>query len=359
MKKAFNLFLLLNLILASCSHQETKHEEILELSVTNPKLMDTKITQEYVCQIHAIRNIELRALEKGYLQAIYVDEGQRVSKGTPMFKILPSVYEADLNKAQAEAEIAKIEYENTKALAEKNVVSTNELALAKAKLDKANAEVSLASAHLGFTNISAPFTGIMDHLRAREGSLLDEGELLTTLSDNSEMWVYFNVPEAVYLDYISKKIEERPSEVSLEMANGKLFNQKGYISAIEGEFNNETGNIQFRASFLNPDKILRHGQTGKILIDIPYENALVIPQKASFEILDKVYVFVLTEENKIEQRHILIAEELPNIFIVKEGLKESDKILIDGLRKVSNGDEIIAKYIDPNKVLSELELYAE
>ncbi len=359
MNRTIKFLFLFVMLLASCKNEKVKHEELIELPVTNPMVMNTKITQEYVCQIHASKHIELRGLEKGYLQKIFVDEGQLVKRGQAMFKILPNVYEADLQKAEAEASLAKIEYQNTKALADSNVVSKNELALAKANLDKANAEVSLAATHLGFTNVNAPFSGMMDHLHVREGSLIDEGELLTTLSDNSKMWVYFNVPEAVYLDYIMQEPEDRPKQVFLEMANGKTFNQEGVIETIEGEFNNETGNIQFRATFPNPDGILRHGQTGNIKIDIPLENAMIIPQKATFEILDKTYVFVVTKENKLEQRHIIIDKELPHIYIVKEGLKEDDVILLDGLRKVRNGDEIKAEFEEAKEVLSHLDLYAE
>lgn len=359
MKKTINFLLLLLVLFSSCTYHEDKHEEVLELHVTSPKLMDTKTTQEYVCQIHASKHIELRGLERGYLQKIFVDEGQLVKTGQLMFKILPNIYEADLLKAKAEASLAEIEYLNTKALADSNVVSKNELALAKANLDKANAEVSLAATHLGFTNVNAPFSGIMDHLLVREGSLIDEGELLTTLSDNSEMWVYFNVPEAVYLDYMTKSEKDRPKNVYLKMANGEIFDQPGIIEVIEGEFNNETGTIQFRANFPNPKGILRHGQTGTIMIDIPYKNALIIPQKATFEVLDKKYVFVVNKENKLEQKNIKIAQELPHIYIIQDGLEETDKILLDGLRKVINGDEIKVDFKKPEDVLSNLDLYAE
>ena len=214
-----------------------------------------------MCQIHSIKHIELRALEKGYLKQIHVDEGQYVKKGQQMFNIMPNIYEADLQKAQAEAKVAELELQNTQLLRDGNVVSPNELSKAKAEFDKANAEVSLAQTHLGFTNIRAPFDGIMDHLHVREGSLLDEGELLTTLSDNSQMWIYFNVPESEYLDYIISTDKDRKKEVGLLMANNKPFNQTGIVETIEGEFNNETGNIAFRATFPNPDKILRHGET--------------------------------------------------------------------------------------------------
>lgn len=198
--------LLLLFTLNACQTEAPVHtEEIPRLMVSNPIVQDTMITRTYVCQIHGSKHIELRALEQGYLQHILVNEGQTVTVGQSMFKILPNVYEAEFQKMKAEAEIVRIEYQNTKMLADQNVVSSNELALAKAKLNKAMAEVKLAETHLDFTNIKAPFSGIMDRLHVQEGSLLEEGELLTTLSDNKHMWVYFNVPEVEYLDYITKK----------------------------------------------------------------------------------------------------------------------------------------------------------
>lgn len=352
---------LILLLCSACQHEEKekKHEETPKLEVSNPFQKDTVIFREYVCQIHASRHIELRALERGYLEKIFVDEGQSVRKGQPMFKIMPNVYEADLQKFKAEAEVTRIEYQNTKMLADKNIVSANELALAKAKLDKAEAEVALAETHLGFTNVNAPFTGIMDHLHAREGSLLEEGELLTTLSDNSKMWIYFNVPEAEYLDYAASRQNHRQNKVDLEMANGKLFGHTGVIEVIEGEFNHETGNIAFRATFPNPDGILRHGETGNILMHVPYPKALIIPQKATFEVLDKKYVYVVKKDHTLEQRKISIAEELPHLYIIDGGLQVSETILLEGLHKVSNGQQIEVEFQSPERVLASLQLHAE
>lgn len=347
-------------LFSGCQKEEKEvHEETPILEVSNPIIKDTTITREFVCQIHASRHIEVRALERGYLQDIYVDEGQKVTKGQRMFKIMPNVYEADLQKMKAEAEVARIEYNNTKMLADKNVVSQNELALAKAKLDKALAEVNLAETHLGFTNINAPFTGIMDHLHVREGSLLEEGELLTTLADNDRVWVYFNVPESEYLDYVSSDQNHRQKEVQLRLANGQVFNQNGVIETIEGEFNHETGNIEFRAVFPNPNSMLRHGETGSILMNTTVKDAMIIPQKATFEILDKIYVFVVNEENKLEQRQISVAQELPHLYIVDGGIDTSDKILMEGLRKVRNGQEIEAQFKPSEQVLADLRLHAE
>jgi membrane fusion protein (multidrug efflux system) len=360
MRKKLPLFAgLLVVLITSCKSETKEKTEETKFKVTSPVYRDTAITKDYVCQIHSIRNIELRALEKGYLQQIYVDEGQFVKKGQHMFHIMPNVYEADLQMAQAEARVAEIEYKNTKMLADGNVVSENELAMSLAKLEKARAEVALAQTHLSFTDVRAPFDGIMDHLHVREGSLLDEGELLTTLSDNSEMWVYFNVPEAEYLNYMTASDKVNRQEVSLLMANGKVFEHPGIVETIEGEFNNETGNIAFRATFPNPKGMLRHGETGSILMKVPLDHALIIPQKTTFQILDKNYVFVVDKDNVVRQREITIAAELPHLFAVASGLDKSDRIVLEGIRMVRNGESISPEFVAPNEVLSNLELYAE
>jgi membrane fusion protein (multidrug efflux system) len=340
------------------SHKEEKKEETT-FNVTNPVAMDTSIVKEYVCQIHSIQHIEVRALEKGYLQKIYVDEGQKVKKGQALFEIMPKVYQAELEKAKAEGNSASIEYKNTKLLADSKVVSQNELALSKAKLDKANAEINLAATHLGFTNIKASFDGIIDHLMAREGSMLEEGELLTSLSNNSKMWVYFNVPEAEYLNYIMSANKDKKQKVNLRMANNMVFNQSGIVETIEGEFNNETGNIAFRATFPNPQGILRHGETGTILMTVPLKNVLIIPQKTTFEVLDKRYVFVIDKNGVVRQREITIGATLENLFVVKKGLDVNDHILLNGLRLVKNNQKVKFNIENPKKVLSTLDVYAE
>ncbi|GAA4434127.1 efflux RND transporter periplasmic adaptor subunit [Ravibacter arvi] len=343
----------------NCGSEKHEAEADTKLLVTTPLKKDTLSVKEYVSQIRSISHIELRTLEKGYLQKIFVDEGQFVRKGQLMFQIMPLILEAEQQKAKAEANFAEIEYRNTKSLADSNVVSRNELALAKAKLDKANAELALANVHLGFTEIRAPFDGIMDQLQVRLGSLLDEGDLLTTLSDNRKMWVYFNVPEAEYLDYKSHQAKNRPGEVKLRMANNQLFNHPGIVETIEADFNNETGNIAFRATFPNPEGLLRHGQTGNILIDAPLVNALIIPQKATFEVLEKKFVFVVDKDSKVHTREIVIGAEIPDLYVITEGLSENDKILLEGIRKVKENEKIQFNFEKPEAVISHLKVYSE
>ncbi len=344
---------------SSCESHKEHHEAAAKFLVTSPVKMDTSVTKKYVSQIHSAQHIELRALERGYLEKIFVDEGQFVKKGQLMFQVMPRLYQAELQKAEAEAHYAEIEYQNTKKLAESNVVAPTELALAEAKFDKAKAELALAQVHLDFTQVRAPFDGIMDHFYVRLGSLLEEGELLTTLSDNHEMWVYFNVPEAEYLDYKIKFDSDHPLQVKLLMANNKLFDYTGEVNTIEADFNNETGNIAFRATFPNPKGLLRHGETGSVLVEAPLVNALLIPQKTTFEILDKKYVFVVDEDSIVRSRQITVGSELTHLYEVTAGLRESDRIILEGLRKVRDGDKITSEFIDPSIVMSELELHAE
>jgi len=199
----------------------------------------------------------------------------------------------------------------------------------------------------------------MDRFQVRLGSLLDEGELLTTLSDNSEMWVYFNVPEAEYLNYKANSTEENLLKVSLLMANNQVFKYPGAVKTIEADFNNETGNIAFRATFPNPEKLLRHGETGNILMVLPLRNAVIIPQKATYEILEKKYVFVVDKNSVVHSREIKIASELPDLYIVKDGLNEDERIMLEGIRKVKDGDKITYVYEDPKKVIQNLKVFVE
>jgi len=357
MKALFSLFILLTF--AGCK-EEVHHVEAGSFSVTKPWRQSVEVNQAYVAQIRAIQHIEVRAYEKGYLEKIYVDEGQLIKKGEKMFQIMPLMMQAEYEKEKAEFEVSTIEYNQTKKLANQKVVSQNELALAKAKNDKAKAELDLAKAHLDFTTISAPFDGIMDRFKVRLGSLVEEGELLTTLSDISTLWVYFNVSERDYLNYMAlkKNVGADAVVVRLTLANGTTYEHPGKIDTIEADFDNETGNVAFRASFPNPDGLLRHGETGNVLLKESLENALVIPQKATFEVLDKRYVYVLDQKGAVQQREIEIEKEIPHLYVVKSGVTEQDTILLEGLGKVNKGQVIKTKFQEMSSVMKSLELAA-
>jgi membrane fusion protein (multidrug efflux system) len=347
------------LCLISCTTKKEEKEEEVKFTVTNPVRIDTSFTKQYVSQIRSVRNIEIRAQEKGYLQNIYVDEGQFVKAGQLLFRIMPGLYQAELLKAQAEAKGAEIELQNAKTLADKNIVSKNEQALAQAKLEQARAEVALAKLHLSFTEIRAPFDGTIDRIPKKLGSLIDEGELLTSLSDNSKMFAYFNVSEPEYLEYQNNVKGRSSNNVSLLLANGESLKYKGKVEVIESEFDSETGNIAFRASFPNSDKLLKNGETGKVLMTAPIRKALIIPQKATYEIQDKKFVFVVEKNNTIKSVEITIKGEMPDLYVVNAGITAADKILLDGLQKANDNDKIKYDYLSPKEVLAHLRLKAE
>jgi membrane fusion protein (multidrug efflux system) len=345
----------------ACSkHHEEAHHEAHKITATTPQQKPVVLTQQYVCQIHSQRHIQVRALEEGYLEAIPVKEGQVVKQGDLLFRVMPILYQKKADAEAAEANLVRLEYGYAKKLLEKNVVSENEVNLAAAKLAKAEAKADLAKAELNFAFIKAPFDGIVDRLRQQQGSLVQEGEFLTTLSDNSVMWVYFNLPEARYLDYMNSPEEERKNlDVRLVLANGDVFEHPGKIGAIEADFNNETGNIPFRADFPNPDRLLRHGQTGNVLISRVQKDAVVIPQRATFEVLNKRYVFVIDKDNIAHQREIEVQNELDDIYVIEKGVAVDDKIVLEGIRQVREGDKVEYEERDAEKVVSNLKYHAE
>ena len=346
------------LIFNSCSKKEEIKEEENTYPITSPIVMDTIINKEYVAKIQSVKNIEVRAQEKGFLQKTYVDEGQYVHAGQVLFSIMPQIYQAEVLKSKAEVEQASIELQNASTLANNNIVSKNERAMAKAKLDVANAEMRLAQVHLSFTIIRAPFSGIINRLPLKIGSLVDEGDLLTSLSDNGDVYAYFNMSEPEYLNYQTHQNDRAHQNVNLIMANGDTFKNPGIVQTIEGEFDSETGNIAFRAKFPNPEKLLRNGETGKVQMNVPIRNAMIIPQKATYEIQDQTYVFVVDKKGNTKSRNIKIAYELPDIYVVSSGLQVGDQFLLEGVQKVKDDQKVKTKYKNPHQVLKTLKLNA-
>jgi membrane fusion protein (multidrug efflux system) len=353
------------------SHGEGHHEH--KLVVTSPVRKDVISTQKYVCQIHSCQHIEVRALVRGYLEEICVKEGQAVKKGELMFKLLPIVYQAKLDSEDAEVQRIQIALDNAESLAKKGYVSPQEIALKQAELAKAKANLALARAEISFTSVEAPFDGIVDRQLNQLGSLIEEGDILTTCSDNSVMWAYFNVPEKNYLAYKadldndqadagkrSDNNQQAHLEIELKLANHEIFPQKGIIGAIEADFDNTTGNISFRADFPNPDGLLRHGQTGTVLIHSTLKDAIVIPQRATYEILAKQYVYVVDKDNVVHQRDITVQTEQDDIFVIQKGVEEGDKIILEGIRQVRDGDHLEEYgFQAPEEVLSNLKYHAE
>jgi membrane fusion protein (multidrug efflux system) len=324
-----------------------------KIVVTNPLAKDIAVAQQYVGKIRAHRHINISALASGVISEVAIKEGQAVKKGDTLFRVVPTLSQAKLDAELAEVKIAQLEFNNTKRLFEQKVVSQLEMALHEAKLAKAEAKAKLAATELKLTVVQAPFDGLVGRLQLQEGSAVKEGSTLTTLSDNSAVWVYFNVPEARYLEYMANpgsRTEAMPIE--LVLANGSKFPQTGKLGAIEGQFDNDTGAIPFRADFPNPKGLLRHGQTGTVVIREPLKHAIVIPQRATFEERNKRYVYAVGEDGVAHRREIVVQGETENLFIVKQGLDASDRIVVDGIRLVHDGEKLAGyEYRKPEEVI--------
>lgn len=353
---------------AACTSTEENKSEAGKFPITSPLRVDTTYTSEYITEIQSVQNVEVRAKIKGYIEHIYVDEGKPVKAGQTLFSISNKEFNQELLKAKAmlksaisEAKTAEFELQSVKTLADKKIVSKTELQKAQANLDAANAKIEEAQANeasaninLSFTEIKAPFDGIINRIPFKTGSLIDEGTMLTSISNNKEVYAYFNVSEKEYLGYTSQKENGERGNITLLLANGEPHKYKGSIETIEGEFDRNTGNIAFRAKFPNPDLLLKHGSSGKVQLTNELNNALIIPQKATFEIQDKFYVFVVDANNAVKARNILIKQRLPHLYVIASGLSANDKIIYEGIQNVKEGDEILTDFIPMQQVISQL-----
>lgn len=345
------LVVLAVLSLSACSSKKETKEAVGKFTITSPLVTDTSFTKEYVAEIQSIQNVEIRGKVKGFIEKIYVDEGQRVKAGQLLFTIRPREYEAELLKARAEVRKAEVELQNTKALADKNIVSKSELAMAIAKLDGVKADEALAELYVSYTKITAPYDGVIDRLKLKPGSLIDEGALLTTISNNKEVYAYFNVSELEYLDY-KTNTNTKNNNVKLILANNQLHQYPGKIETVEGEFDKNTGSIPFRAKFPNPSYLLKHGETGRVQLNIAVKNALIIPQKSTFELQDKIYVYVVDKNNVVKSRLIRVGQKLNNIYVVEGGLSADDKIIYEGIQSVKENEAVQTTFITANAALS-------
>ena len=348
------------LFIAGCTStakDKDEKEEIAQYPVLTLGTKDTILKSTYIADIQASKNIEIRSRVKGFLEKIYVDEGKAVSKGQPLFKlndeefkIMLSRAQAALSNATAAAKATELEVERVKMLVDKKVISKSELEVAKAKLaadkatiDEANTSIQSAKNHIGYTLIRAPFDGVINRIPLKAGSLVDEGALLTSLSDISSMFAYFSFPEAEYLQYERNKNtspDKGNNEVTLALSDGSVYGHAGQIETIDGEIEQTTGSIDFRARFPNPQRLLKHGATGKIYIEHKADDVVLVPQRSVFNIQDRNYVYIVDPDNKLHIKEFTTTNRLSDFYIVKDGLKAGDKILYEGAQNVRDGMNI-------------------
>ena len=337
--------------------------------VTTALRIDTHTFIDYVAEIKAIQNVEIRAKAAGFLYKVHVDEGQYVSSGQLLFSIDDRAYKEEMIKkrallkvAQSNVKNADLELQRTKSLVDKGVVSKielefakNQLEAAKAKEEEARSELSHAQLNLSYTKIKAPFSGIINRLPCKIGSLVENGTLLTNISQNDEVFAYFDVSEQEYLNLRSmeSKLNNHKGKALLVLANGQEYESPGYIETMEGEIDHESGNIAFRARFKNQNGLLKHGASGKVRIEKNFKNVLVIPQKSTFEIQDKTFVYVVNKRGKIESREVKIAYRIPHLYIIDAGLLENESFVFEGIQAIRDGMEIKTKTLQPRQIIQD------
>ncbi len=333
------------------------------LPVMTVTLGDATVSREYSSLLEGKVNVEIRPQVDGTLQNIYVDEGAFVKAGQPLFTIDDRVYREQYNSAlasqhaaEASLVVATLNEEKLVPLVKNNVISDIQLKTAKANRQAAKAAVeqSRATARSAFVNldystIKAPVSGYIGKIPLRLGSLVSKNQSawLTLLSDVSEIYAYFSMSERDFMrfrnQYEGATLQEKVKQVapvSLILADGNIFPQKGIIGTISGQFDQSTGSVRIRAVFSNPGGLLRSGNTGKVVIESLYHGVLLVPQAATVELQDKVFVFLLGKGNQVNKQVIAVTGKSGNNYIVGSGLKQGDIIVTAGTEKLPDGTVI-------------------
>lgn len=364
------LFVSILLTLGCADRQNEKTNDAAE-KLTLPVVQLTRqpatLQREYVTTLEAIRNVEIRARVSGFLERIHVDEGQPVRKGQLLFSLNSAEYRAALDKARAQlksaeagARTAAVEVDRVKLLVDKNIVSPSELQLAKAKLEAARAQIeqaeseqATAALRLAHASIRAPFDGVINRIPLKMGSLIEEGALLTSVSDIHEVFAYFDVSEREYLDFLKKNrnlIGKGGQAVEMVLADETQYPHPGTIETMESVFEEGSGTIAFRARFPNPQKLLKHGSSGKIRLENFVSDALLVPQKSVFEIQDRNYVYVVDKANRVKSRSFVPRGRVGQFYLVRSGLEPGDRVVFEGIQNIRDGVQIVPNLISSDSV---------
>jgi membrane fusion protein (multidrug efflux system) len=316
--------------------------------------------QEYPASVEGTVNVEIRPQVSGSLDKVFVDEGAYVNAGHPLFKINDQPYRAALNNAEASLHAAEgamanaqLEIDKLTPLVENKVVSDFQLRTAKAayqvaksNTEQAKANVSTAQINLGYTLIKAPVNGYIGRLLKKQGSLVApaDAQALTQLSDVHNVHVYFSLSEKDFVSFkeqysgetLNDKLKHLPS-VALLLADNSKYGSSGKIDMIDGQFDKNTGAITLRASFPNEQGLLRSGNTGKVRLSLQHNDALIVPASATVEMQDKVFVFTVGDSSKVKKQAITIVGKNGDNYLVKDGVKVGDQIVLSGIDHLQEG----------------------
>lgn len=359
------VFIAASIVLAACgssaaSNGDMSQQQVQALPVLTVTQIPATLYQEYSASLEGSKDIEIRPQVDGYIEQIFVDEGAQVRKGQPLFRINDRIYREQLNNAKANLAATKANLANAQInvskitpLVENNIVSDVQLKSAEAAYNAVAAQVAQAQAmvqqaqiNLGYTLIKAPVDGYIGRIPLKIGSLvgMSTPEPLTVISELKSVYAYFSLSENDFLDfkqqYAGSTIEDKIKQlapVELVLADGTIYPLKGKVEMVSGQFNNQIGAISFRAEFPNTNGQLRSGNTGKIRLPLAVSSSVAVPQEATYELQDKVFVFQVADSNKVASVPITTAGRTGNFYLVQKGIKAGDKIVYSGLDRLRDG----------------------
>ncbi|MDO5654767.1 MAG: efflux RND transporter periplasmic adaptor subunit [Flavobacteriaceae bacterium] len=387
MNKFLSLFVLIFVFTACKKENEMPPQQAMPYPVVEVEQRDLTSFLEFPAQIQGVNNNEVRAKIQGYITQVLVDEGQYVGRGQVLFRLETNTLsqtasaaragieatQANIKAAQAAVNAAQVEVDKLQPLVEKNIISPVQLETANANLMRAQSQLSQAraahsqsnanlkevQANIGYSVIRSPISGVVGKINQREGSLVGPSSSIpiTTVSETSAVYAYFSMNESEYLDFLDQneganpeqKLKNMP-EVDLRLANGKVYAEKGKIEAVTGQIDPNSGTVQFRASFKNPEKVLSNGNSGTILIPQYYKNAIVVPQQATFEQQGITYVFKVVNDT-VRSTSIETQTAVDKLSIVTSGLKPGDPVVASGVGILRNGSAIKAQPVKLDSIV--------
>ena len=383
-KQSFLSILAVSVFIASCGNKSDNPAQaggaqpVKEYKTFVLESKSATLNTDYPASIQGQQNIEIRPRVEGYIEKIYVDEGAVVKTGQALFKISAPEYEqqvrtaaASIKSAQAAVSTAKLAVQKVKPLVEKGIISKYELESAQfnyesamATLAQANASLVNAKTNLGYTTVTSPVNGVVGSIPFRLGSLVGSAtaEPLTTVSSIGNVYAYFAMNEKILLNFtdtdsgvsLAQKIKKLP-EVSLVLSDGSAYDQKGRIETINGLINTETGSVNIRARFPNPQGIIRSGSSVTVRIPKEINNGLLIPQSATFELQDKLFAVVVGKDGKTKNTNITVLDNSAgNYYVVNSGLKAGDQIVLEGVAALKDGSEIKTNKVSAETVYADL-----
>mgnify|MGYP005820102839 CR=1 FL=1 len=317
------------------------------LQVGTLKKQDVTVFNEFSTTLEGKQNVEIWPKVSGFVQEVYVEEGQKINKGQLLFKLETQTLNQDANAAKASVNVAQVEVDKLKPLVEKNIISSVQLETAKAQLEQAKANYQSVASNIGYSRITSPVDGYIGEIPFKIGALVSSnmGRPLTTVSDVSEVRAYFSMNEKELLklkesmpknDNNVMEVEKAP-KVTLVMVNGEEYAEPGKIAMINTIINSTTGSVTARADFDNKSNLLSSGSTGKIKIPTKYEGAYEIPQTATVDLQGKKLVYVLKDDNTVTTMPINIVANTQKGFIVENGINDGTTIVLEGVTKLKDG----------------------